>query len=70
MPKKIISLIIIVYFLILGQIIQAQKINLVELHSMSSNKNWETSNKFLLSKGWEYYDSKVGDDEQYYKLVL
>lgn len=65
MSKKIISLIIIVHFLILGQIAQAQKINLAELHSMSSNKNWETSNKFLLSKGWEYYDSKVGDDDHY-----
>lgn len=46
----------------------AQKLSLNDLHLMSSNKNWETSNKFLLSKGWEYYDSSVGDDEHYNKI--
>ena len=45
--------------------VHAQKITFAELHAMSSNKNWETSNKFLLSKGWEYYDSQTGDDEHY-----
>lgn len=43
----------------------AQKISLIELHTMSANRNWETSNKYLLSKGWEYYNSSVGDDSQY-----
>jgi antitoxin component YwqK of YwqJK toxin-antitoxin module len=69
MSKKIISFITILCFLLLGELIQAQKINLIELHSMSSNKNWETSNKFLLSKGWEYYDSTVGDDEHYNTII-
>jgi antitoxin component YwqK of YwqJK toxin-antitoxin module len=69
MSKKIISFITILCFLLLGELIQAQKINLLELHSMSSNKNWETSNKFLLSKGWEYYDSTVGDDEHYNTII-
>lgn len=43
----------------------SQKLTLSDLHMMSANKNWETSNKYLLSKGWEYYDSSVGDDFHY-----
>lgn len=43
----------------------SQKISLAELHAMSSNKNWETSNKYLLSKGWEFHTSSMGDDEHY-----
>lgn len=69
MSKKIIFFITIFSYLLPGQQVQAQKINLLELHSMSSNKNWETSNKFLLSKGWEYYDSTVGDDEHYNTII-
>jgi antitoxin component YwqK of YwqJK toxin-antitoxin module len=56
---------IIIGLLLVSPMIYAQKITLAELHTMSSNKNWETSNKFLLSKGWEYYDSQTGDDEHY-----
>lgn len=43
----------------------AQKISLADLHTMSANKNWETSNRYLLSKGWEYYNSNTGDGEEY-----
>lgn len=43
----------------------AQRITLSELHSMSSNKNWETTNKMLLAQKWDYYDSSQGDDEHY-----
>lgn len=43
----------------------AQKLVLADLHSMSSNKNWETSNKYLLSKGWDYNNSVKGDNEHY-----
>jgi antitoxin component YwqK of YwqJK toxin-antitoxin module len=43
----------------------AQKLSIADLHSMSANKNWETSNRELLSRGWEYYNSSVGDDEHY-----
>lgn len=63
---KFYSLIII--FLIVN-ISNAQKITLAELHAMSANKNWETSNKFLLSKGWEYNNSEKGDDENYNKII-
>lgn len=65
MSKKLSLFKITILLIVLCQTAQAQKINLSELHIMSSNKNWETSNKLLLSKGWEYYDSSVGDDEHY-----
>lgn len=56
---------ILTAFIFISFSLNAQKISLAELHTLSSNKNWETSNKYLLSKGWEYYNSKVGDDENY-----
>ena len=43
----------------------AQKLSLAELQNLASNKNWETTNKFLLSKKWDYYNSERGDDESY-----
>ncbi len=39
----------------------AQKLSLNELHTMASYKNWETTNKFLIGKGWDYYDSSESD---------
>jgi len=63
------QLYIITTFLFISFALNAQKISLAELHTMSSNKNWETSNKYLLSKGWEYYNSKVGDDENYNEIT-
>jgi antitoxin component YwqK of YwqJK toxin-antitoxin module len=55
--------ILVVFFLMINS--YSQKINLHELHVMSGNKNWEFSNKYLLSKGWDYNDSQKGDDEHY-----
>ncbi len=55
---------IILLFLIFNTS-NAQKLVLADLHSMSSNKNWETSNKYLLSKGWDYNNSVKGDNEHY-----
>lgn len=52
-------------FLVLFFIGNAQKISLAELHTICTNKNWETSNKYLISKGWDFYNSSVGDDEHY-----
>ncbi|GGF30026.1 hypothetical protein GCM10011518_44070 [Flavobacterium limi] len=46
----------------------AQKLSLIDLHSIASHKNWETSNKVLLSKGWDYYDSTESDGEGYNKI--
>jgi antitoxin component YwqK of YwqJK toxin-antitoxin module len=59
--------IILLFFIV--NISNAQKISLAELHTMSANKSWETSNKFLLSKGWEYNNSEKGDDEHYNKII-
>lgn len=42
-----------------------QKITLSELQGFSSNKNWEITNKSLLSKKWDFYNSTKGDDEHY-----
>jgi antitoxin component YwqK of YwqJK toxin-antitoxin module len=55
---------LILLFLIFNST-NAQKLSLADLHSMSSNKNWETSNKYLLSKGWDYNNSVKGDNEHY-----
>ena len=55
---------IILLFLIFNTT-NAQKLFLADLHSMSANKNWETSNKYLLSKGWDYNNSVKGDNEHY-----
>jgi antitoxin component YwqK of YwqJK toxin-antitoxin module len=55
---------IILLFLIFNTT-YAQKLSLADLHSMSSNKNWETSNKYLLAKGWDYNNSVKGDNEHY-----
>lgn len=56
---------IVIFLLLVYSNCFAQKISLVELHNMSSNKNWETTNKYLLSKGWDYNRSEKGDDENY-----
>ncbi|MDK2772950.1 MAG: hypothetical protein KYX68_12095, partial [Flavobacterium sp.] len=39
--------------------------SLTELQNLASNKNWETTNKFLLAKKWDYYNSEKGDDISY-----
>ena len=59
---------IILLFLIINYS-NAQKLSIADLHSMSANKNWETSNRELLSRGWEYYNSSVGDDEHYNTII-
>lgn len=49
------------FSLIFLQNLTAQKITLNELHTMANHKNWETTNKFLIGKGWDYYDSSESD---------
>jgi antitoxin component YwqK of YwqJK toxin-antitoxin module len=62
MKKKIYGIII----LILTNIsFQAQSLSVIELIQLSNKPNWESANTTLVSKGWEYYDSKAGDDENY-----
>ncbi len=51
----------------------AQRLTLAELHAFASNKNWETTNKSLLSQGWEYFESSKDfeylDAENYNKIT-
>ncbi|MCM8569698.1 hypothetical protein NE848_09925 [Gramella jeungdoensis] len=58
------------YLLIIGLIItsiklDAQNLRLTDLHNISSVKNWESANQYLLNKGWEYYESSKGDSKNY-----
>lgn len=48
--------------------LSAQKLYLIDLHTIANHKNWETSNKLLLAKGWDYYDSSESDGEGYNKI--
>ena len=61
MIMKFLKFIISIFSLVAVQNLSAQKITLNELHTMASYKNWETTNKFLISKGWDYYDSSESD---------
>jgi antitoxin component YwqK of YwqJK toxin-antitoxin module len=54
-----------ILFLLLTINLFAQKISLNDLHTMASYKNWETTNKLLIAKGWDYYDSTESDGEGY-----
>ena len=45
--------------------LQAQGLTTAELLQISNRSNWEEVNTFLLSKGWEYYDSAAGSEENY-----
>ena len=56
-------------FLMLFQNVLSQKVTLNELHTMASFKNWETTNKFLINKGWDYYDSSESDGIGYNKIT-
>ncbi|WP_026726835.1 toxin-antitoxin system YwqK family antitoxin [Flavobacterium sasangense] len=58
---KFLKFIISIFSLVAVQNLSAQKITLNELHTMASYKNWETTNKFLITKGWDYYDSSESD---------
>ena len=44
---------------------KAQTISVIELLQLSNKPNWEAVNTYLVGKGWEYYNSKAGDDENY-----
>ena len=69
MIMKFLKFIISIFSLVAVQNLSAQKITLNELHTMGSYKNWETTNKFLISKGWDYYDSSESDGIGYNKIT-
>lgn len=43
----------------------AQNISILDLFQIVNKNNWESVNTLLTNKGWEYYDSKAGDDDNY-----
>ncbi len=44
---------------------KAQTLSILELLQLSNKHDWESVNNFLVNKGWEYYNSKEGDDVSY-----
>jgi antitoxin component YwqK of YwqJK toxin-antitoxin module len=44
---------------------KAQNLSLLELLQLSNKPDWESVNTYLVTKGWEYYNSKEGDNENY-----
>ncbi len=45
--------------------LQAQNIGILDLFQIVNKNNWESVNTLLTNKGWEFYDSKAGDDLNY-----
>ncbi len=45
----------------------AQLLSLGELTSMANKENWETVDRYLMSKGWTYFDSE--NEESYKKIT-
>jgi hypothetical protein len=43
----------------------SQKLNLVDLSTLCSKKNWEDVNQTLLNKGWVFYESEKGSSNKY-----
>lgn len=66
--KKIKTLLSL-FFLIYMQNTLAQRLTLNELHVFASNKNWESTNKNLISQGWEYYQSTESDSIGYNQIT-
>jgi antitoxin component YwqK of YwqJK toxin-antitoxin module len=46
-----------------------QKITLNDLIVLNKKKNWEEVNTVLLNKGWTYFSSSKGDEENYNTIV-
>ncbi len=62
---KFIRSIIIINILFVCLKVQGQNLSVIELLQLSNKPNWEAVNTYLTGKGWEYYDSKEGDDNNY-----
>ena len=44
--------------------LSGQNLSVTDLTNLCKNPNWESANRYLLTNGWEYYDSKKGDSEK------
>lgn len=62
---RVLRSVLIITFLIFGLKVQSQNLSVIELLQLSNKPNWESVNTYLTGKGWEYYDSKEGDDNNY-----
>jgi antitoxin component YwqK of YwqJK toxin-antitoxin module len=62
MASKKIALLL---FLFYHGFVNSQNLTMIELLQLSNKPNWEAVNSTLTAKGWEYYDSKKGDDTSY-----
>ncbi|WP_026837075.1 toxin-antitoxin system YwqK family antitoxin [Gillisia sp. JM1] len=56
---------IAIFLLITSLNVNSQNLSLSDLHNITSVKNWENANQYLLNKGWEYYESSKGDSNRY-----
>lgn len=59
------KLLLIIGLLLTTVNLDAQNLRLTDLHKISSVKNWESANQYLIGKGWEYYESSKGDSQRY-----
>ena len=66
---RIIRILLILTLLINVQNAVSQRLTLGELHVFASNKNWESTNKNLISQGWEYFESAESDSISYNKIT-
>ena len=66
---RIIRILLILTLLINVQNAVSQRLTLGELHVFASNKNWESTNKNLISQGWEYYRSTESDSIGYNQIT-
>lgn len=60
---------LLIFILFFAQNLIAQRLTLSELHTFASNKNWESTNKNLISQGWEYFESTENDSIGYNEIV-
>jgi antitoxin component YwqK of YwqJK toxin-antitoxin module len=65
--RKIYSFLLLA--LLLTNFCLGQKITLNDLIVLNKKKNWEEVNSFLLNKGWTYFSSSKGDEENYNTIV-
>lgn len=56
---------LILLFIFSSTSITAQNLALQDLFSLCNKTNWDEVNEQLLKKGWDFNDSRKGDDEHY-----
>ncbi len=62
--KALIKLGVLVAVL-LANVAIGQELYVGDLHKMCKMENWDGANRYLLNKGWEYYESEKGTSYEY-----